>query len=64
MKPKPVFEGASPDLSHVVFTNFAPLIEGAGGEALFEWAAGRLSLVSVLPGNGGPHGRPRGSARR
>jgi hypothetical protein len=55
---KPVFEGASPDLSHVVLKDFAPLIEGAGGEDLYEWTGGRLSPVSVLPGNAGPTGGP------
>jgi hypothetical protein len=57
----PIFEGASPDLSHVVFTDSEPLVEGAGDEELYEWSAGKpageqLQLVSVLPGSGGPTG--------
>ncbi|MFI4984445.1 MAG: hypothetical protein ACHQAV_00485 [Solirubrobacterales bacterium] len=46
--------GATPDLSHVVLNSRVPLttefnkhpLEGRG---LYEWAAGRLQLVSVLP---------------
>jgi DNA-binding beta-propeller fold protein YncE len=34
------FEGATPDLSHIVFS---------GGGGLQEWAEGQLQLVSVLP---------------
>jgi hypothetical protein len=49
----PEFEGASPDLSHIVFEDTEPLLEGAGGEDLYEWAGGKLALVSVLPGNTG-----------
>ncbi len=49
------FDGASPDLSHVVLYSGAPLTadtpEGKpsteGG--LYEWAGGQLQLVSVLP---------------
>ena len=45
------FEGASPDLSHVVFSDFEPLTKNAvpGPPSLYEWAAGRLTLASVLP---------------
>ena len=52
----PFFLGATPDLSHVVFeagaklTADAPPQEGGGSHSLYEWAAGRLELVSVLPG--------------
>lgn len=50
----PSFLGASPDASHVVFSAGAQLVEGAplgapGEASLYEWAAGRLALVSVLP---------------
>ncbi|HEY3865498.1 MAG TPA: hypothetical protein VGL54_05380 [Solirubrobacteraceae bacterium] len=54
----PFFAGASPDLSHVVIESPDPLTldaqqfpEGGGGSSgnLFEWAGGRLGLVSVLP---------------
>ncbi len=50
------FLGASPDASHVVFTapvklsEEAPEEEGPGTASLYEWAAGKLALVSVLPG--------------
>jgi hypothetical protein len=50
------FVSATPDLSHVVLKSEVPLVEGvpAGGETLYEWAEGRLQLVSVLPaGEGG-----------
>ena len=52
----PRFVGASPDLSHIVLTSEAPLVEGApagrgnsGESSLYEWAAGKLTLISVLP---------------
>jgi DNA-binding beta-propeller fold protein YncE len=45
------FQAASADLSHVIFTEIAPLAEGAqyGVENLYEWDEGALRLVSVLP---------------
>ncbi len=45
------FQVASADLSHVIFTETSPLIEGAryGVENLYEWDEGTLRLVSVLP---------------
>jgi hypothetical protein len=47
-------EGATPDLSHVVLRSRTGLTEGAearGAEGgLYEWSAGALQLVSVLPG--------------
>jgi len=51
----PFFLGASADASHVVFLAGAKLTEDApaevpGGESLYEWAAGKLAPVSVLPG--------------
>jgi hypothetical protein len=46
----PEILGASADASHVVLTyRFAPLIEGAPPRSLYEWAAGQLQLVSILP---------------
>lgn len=45
------FLGASPDASHIVLKANAALSEGANeGEGLYEWAAGKLSPVSLLPG--------------
>lgn len=47
---------ATPDLSHIVFVEPAPLTQEApGGEVLdlYEWSAGTLRLVSFLP-NGTP----------
>ncbi len=44
------FLGASPDLSHVIIESDTALEEGApAGGGLYEWADGRLQLVSVLP---------------
>ncbi len=44
------FEGATPDLSHVVFGSEVPLLAGTVGEGLYEWESGSpLTLVSVLP---------------
>jgi hypothetical protein len=52
--PEIAFEGASPDLSHVVFLG-PPGLDSkyptAGG--LYEWYGGHSQLVSVLPGPGG-----------
>jgi hypothetical protein len=51
-----IFEGASPDLSHVAFTSREALTAnafraGLGVENLYEWAGGQLQLVSILPPN-------------
>jgi DNA-binding beta-propeller fold protein YncE len=45
------FVNATPDLSHVVFKSEVPLTEEPAfpGENLYEWSAGRLQLVNVLP---------------
>ncbi len=48
------FEDASPDLAHVVFSSRVPLTANATGSGadekwLYEWSAGRIELVSVLP---------------
>ncbi len=53
----PIFRGASPDASHVVLSARAKLTEdapaegtpGAGNGSLYEWAGGKLALLSVLP---------------
>jgi len=46
----PEFVGASPDVSHIVLQyRWAPLVEGAPLESLYEWTGGRLSVISVLP---------------
>ena len=50
----PQFEGATPDLSHIVLGHGfsgtdAALLQGAPANSLYEWARGRLSLVSELP---------------
>ncbi len=46
--------GASSDLRHVVFEASEPLLPGAPAHAssVYEWSAGALRLVSVLPGPG------------
>jgi hypothetical protein len=41
---------ATPNLAHVAFESEAPLTRNATGRGLYEWSAGRLQLVSVLPG--------------
>jgi hypothetical protein len=43
------FFDATPNLAHVVFSSMVPLTNNATGEGLYEWNAGRLQLVSVLP---------------
>ena len=60
----PAFRGATPDLGHIVLgpgnnRHNAPLLQGTSSNSLYEWAAGRLALVSELPENppevrGGP----------
>ena len=45
----PQFRGATPDLAHVVLNSVAPLLETKVSEGLYEWSAGRLALLSVLP---------------
>ena len=53
----PVFVGATPDLSSVVLTSQVALTDEApvepGGEELYEWSAGKLTLVSILPEEAG-----------
>ena len=51
------FQGASADLSHVVFSEQTPLTSTAayGVESLYEWDEGTVRLVSVLP-DGSPAG--------
>jgi hypothetical protein len=47
----PQFLGASPDASHVVLSSKTGLTSGAPSEELYEWTAGKLTLISVLPPN-------------
>lgn len=51
---KATFAGASADLRHVVFDANDALVAGApaGASSVYEWVAGALRLVSVLPGPG------------
>ena len=46
------FAGATPDMSHVVLKSGVPLTSGpeVEGKGLYEWSAGVLQPVSVLPG--------------
>ncbi len=64
------FDGANPDLSHVVLDSSVSLVEGApsrpfggtGYEApLYEWSGGQLQLVSVLPASEGGGDAPSGA---
>lgn len=53
------FLGATPDFSHVVLKSGVALTATptpSGG--LYEWSAGQLILVSVLPNGGGPASNP------
>lgn len=45
------FQGASADLSHIVFSEQAPLTRNApyGAEDFYEWDEGTLRLLTVLP---------------
>ncbi len=60
----PLFRGATPDLSHVVFESPRIGLSGLPGDqgGLYEWANGKLALVSVLPSGepakGGPAEAP------
>jgi hypothetical protein len=46
-------QNASSDLTHIVLSSAAPLIEGAP-KGLYEWVDGHLQLIDVLPREGGP----------
>ncbi len=54
----PLFQGASPDLSHLVLSSQVQLTSTpapAGGPGLYEWSGGSLQLLDVLPvGEAGP----------
>ncbi len=57
--PHVVFEGATPDLSHVVFGGPVGLDPSyPNAEGLFEWADGEARLVSVLPDHKPASGKP------
>jgi hypothetical protein len=43
------FVSATPDLSHVVFHSGVALTEAPSGPGLYEWTAGKLQFVSLLP---------------
>ena len=56
--------GASPDLSHIVLGaggangRHAPLLQGTPAGSLYEWAGGKLSLISEPPENQPEEGAP------
>ncbi len=54
----PKFQGASPDLSHIVLSSSAQLTSTpapAGAPGLYEWSEGSLQLIDLLPpGEAGP----------
>ena len=43
------FVNATADLTHVLIQSTVPLTEAPSGDGLYEWAAGRLQFVSLLP---------------
>ena len=45
----PEFRGASPSFDHIVLSSKAPLEEGGVENGLYEWSAGHLQLLSILP---------------
>ncbi len=45
-----LFLAATPDLTHIIFTNSTALTPEAGTWNLYEWSDGQLHLVNVLPG--------------
>jgi DNA-binding beta-propeller fold protein YncE len=53
----PEFLGASEDLSHVALSSAVPLLSGAVAQELYEWSAGALAPVSVLPGGAPAEGK-------
>jgi len=55
----PQFVAASPDAKHVIVTSNTPLVAGAVPGSLYEWSAGTLALVSLLPL---PDGKPGANA--
>ena len=55
----PKFLGGTPDFAHVVLRSLVALEEGAPAESLYEWSAGQLGLVSILP-----DGQPDASGSR
>jgi hypothetical protein len=59
----PQFLGTSPDGSHIVLTSgLDGLTEGSPARSLYEWAGGRLQLVSVMPKSEGGQPAPESSA--
>jgi hypothetical protein len=56
------FLAGSDDLSHVVFEEELPLVEGAGsGDELYDYSGGAVHLVTYLPGGTSVHGTLAGS---
>jgi hypothetical protein len=50
----PQFQGATPDLGHVLLNSSVALTSSSIKDGLYEWFTGHLALVSVLPaGEGG-----------
>jgi hypothetical protein len=45
------FLSATPDLSHIVLRSEVALTPPPSGKGLYEWAAGKLQFVSLLPDN-------------
>jgi hypothetical protein len=61
------FQGASSNLEHILLSSGAPLTKNAAESSLYEWTAGALQLVSILPKgesrstSPGFHGNKRGA---
>jgi hypothetical protein len=56
--------GASSDLKHVILTAHVPLTSSNVEDGLYEWTAGALSLISVLPESEGGDGVAADLGRR
>jgi len=56
LKPDLITLGATPDLSHVVLVSDLTGLTPSGAPGLYEWSAGSLKLISILPsGTAAPH---------
>lgn len=45
----PYFEDATPDLSHIILSSGVEFVPSSGGSVQYEWSAGRLQPLDILP---------------